>query len=187
MPNLRIASRYAKSLIDLATEKAALETVYGDMQFLQSVTSASREFVNLLRSPIVKADKKQAIINAIVNGKVGELTTAFIQLLVNKGREADLPEIIQAFIEQYNTVKGIHIAQLTTAVEVDEAVKQNIVNKLKADTGYNNVQLQTRVNPDLIGGFVLEFNNNLVDASVLRDLKDIRKQFAKNVYVSSIR
>ncbi|RFM29821.1 ATP synthase F1 subunit delta [Deminuibacter soli] len=187
MPNLRIASRYAKSLVDLATEKGALENVYADMQFLKAVTGASKDFVNLLRSPVIKADKKQAIINAVVNGKTGEITTAFIKLLINKGREADLPEIIAAFIDQYNAVKGIHIVQLTTAVEVDDTIKQRLVSQLKADTGFTKVELQSKVNPDLIGGFVLEYNNNLIDASILRDLKDIKKQFSTNLFVHNIR
>lgn len=61
MPNPRLATRYAKSLIDLSVERGQLDVVYGDMQYLQQVCKASRDFVNLLRSPVIKADKKQAI------------------------------------------------------------------------------------------------------------------------------
>ena len=187
MPNPRLATRYAKSLIDLATERGQLEEVYADMQYLQAVCKSSRDFVNLLRSPVVKADKKESILEAVTKGKISALTTAFNKLLVTKSRESDLPEIADAFITQYNTIKGIHKVKLTTAVPVGDSIKNDIVNRVKAASGLDSVELESKVDDSLIGGFVLEFNNNLVDASVLRDLKDIKKQFVGNVYEHNIR
>jgi len=183
MPNPRLAARYAKSLVDLATEKGQLEKVYADMKYLQAVCKVSKEFVNLLRSPIIKLDQKNAVVTAVTKGKVTELTSAFNQLLVKKGRESDLPEIAAAFIEQYNELKGIHAVKLTTAVEVSETLKKAIETKLASERGMGIIELETAVDPKLIGGFLLEFNNNLVDASMLRDLKDIKKQFMKNLFV----
>ena len=98
MPNPRLADRYAKSLVDLAMERQQLEVVYKDMQYLSSVCKSSREFVNLLKSPIIKADKKQGILATVTNGNVSELTAQFNKLLVSKGREDNLPEIVEAFI-----------------------------------------------------------------------------------------
>lgn len=187
MQNPRLANRYAKSLIDLSTEKNQLEAVYADMKYLQAVCVASKDFVNLLKSPIIKATKKSSIINAITNGKVTDITKLFNQLLVSKGRESELPEIVEAFIEQYNEIKGIHSVTLTTATEVSDALKQSIEQKIKTEQGFGKIELTTKVNPKLIGGFVLEFNNNLVDASIERDLRDVKKQFEKNIYVHNLR
>jgi len=187
MPNPRLAARYAKSLIDLSTEKGQLEQVYADMQYLQAVCKSSRDFVTMLRSPVIKADKKESILTAITKDKVTPLTAAFNKLLVTKGRESDLPEIADAFINQYNTIKGIHKVKLTTAVPVSDTIMNDIVGKVKASSGLENVELETATDDSLIGGFVLEFNNNLVDASVLRDLKDIKKQFSGNIYEHNIR
>ena len=187
MPNPRLAGRYAKSLIDLATEQGQLEAVYADMQYLQTVCKLSKDFVNLLRSPIIRADKKNQILDAVSKGKVGVLTTAFNKLLVNKGRESDLPEIVNVFIDQYNSINGIHKVKLTTAVAVSEELKKAIIAKATAEAGLAHIELETKVNESLIGGFVLEFNNNLVDASILRDLKDIKKQFNKNIFVQQLR
>jgi F-type H+-transporting ATPase subunit delta len=188
MPNPRLAHRYAKSLIDLSLEKNQLELVYADMKYLQSVCKASKEFSVLLQSPIITADKKTRILEVVgAAGKVGELTTAFNKLLIVKGRESELPEIADAFISQYNTMKGIHQVKLTTAVELSDELKQSISDKAAKEGGLGNVELETKVDESLIGGFVLEFNNNLVDASIARDLRDIKKQFAKNVYVPSMR
>jgi F-type H+-transporting ATPase subunit delta len=188
MPNPRLAHRYAKSLVDLSVEKNQLEVVYADMKYLQSVCKASKEFAILLQSPIITADKKTRIFEVVGNaGKVGELITAFSKLLINKGREGELPEIADAFIDQYNTIKGIHKVKLTTAVELSDDLKKSISDKAAKEGGLGLVELETNVNEALIGGFVLEFNNNLVDASIARDLRDIKKQFEKNVYVPSIR
>ncbi len=187
MPNPRLATRYAKSLIGLAQERGELETVYQDMLFLQAICKSNKDFVNLLRSPVIQAAKKEAILTAITKGRISTLTAAFTKLLTDKGREEDLPEIIGAFITQYNTIEGIQKIKLTTAVPVSDEIKDDIVNKVKASTGFDKVEVESVVNENLIGGFVLEYNNNLVDASVLRDLKDIKKQFQQNVYIHNIR
>jgi F-type H+-transporting ATPase subunit delta len=187
MPNPRLAGRYAKSLVDLATERGQLELAYEDMQYLQAVCKASPEFVNLLRSPIIKADKKLSIITAVLKSNVSELTAAFIKLLTVKGRERELPEIAQAYIEQYDVLKKIHPIKLTTAVAVSDEVKNAVAAKIKSDAGLPNIQLEHAVNEDLIGGFVIEFDNKLFDASIRRDLDDIKKQFSQNLFESRLR
>ncbi len=187
MLNPRLAGRYAKSLLDLATEKGQLEDVYSDMLYIAMVCKNSRDFVNLLRSPVIKADKKEAIIDTVTKGKVSDLTSAFNLLLVRKGREPELPEIANAFIEQYNSLKGIHKAKLTTAVPISDDIKNFIIEKTRQEASLNHVELETVVNEALIGGFILEFDNKLVDASIIRDLKDIKKQFSENIYVLHIR
>ncbi len=186
MSNTRLAHRYAKSIIDLSIERNQLEVVYADMKYLQAVCKASPEFRTLLASPIIKSDKKEAIIRAVTAANVSDLTNAFTKLLTTKGREGDLLEITNSFIAQYNEMKGIHIVKLTTAVEISKELKQSIQAKANTVTPSGTVELETKVNPDLIGGFLLEFDNKLVDASIQRDLNDIKKQFLKNYYVPSI-
>ena len=186
MSNTRLAYRYAKSLIDLSKERNQLEVVYADMKYLQAVCKASKEFVQLLASPIIKADKKGAIITAVTGANVSELTNAFNKLLVIKGRESDLFEIANSFIAQYNEIKGIHSVKLTTAVAISDELKQSIQVKANAVNPTGTVELETRVDEKLIGGFVLEFDNKLVDASIQRDLKDIKKQFMKNYFEPAI-
>jgi F-type H+-transporting ATPase subunit delta len=186
MSNARLAGRYAKSILDLATEKGQLEAVYADMKYLQAVCTASSEFVNLLRSPIIKADQKNSIIDAVTKDKVSALTNAFTVLLVKKGRERDLPEMATAFIEQYNALKGIHQVTLTTAFEVSDVLKKSIEDKVKSENNFATIELTTKTDDALIGGFVLEFDNNLLDASIARDLKDIKKQFLHNEFVEKI-
>lgn len=185
-PNPRLAARYAKSLIDLSLEKNQLEKVYADMLFLQTVCS-NREFANLLQSPIITADKKGKILDAITGGKVSEVTTLFNKLLLSKGREAYLPEIVTAFIQQYKDLKGIFTVKLSTAAPVSDELKNEILDKIRRSTDKKNLELVTDTKEALIGGFVLEIGDRLVDNSIAFELKNIKKQFQNNDFIYKIR
>jgi len=187
MPNPRLATRYAKSLIDLAIEKDQLETIFADMQWLEAVCKASREFVVVLRSPVIKADKKEKIVEAVTKGHVGEITTAFIRLMIRKGRESYLPEVVTAFIKQYKVNKNIYTIKLTSALVMSEELKRAIVKQIQATTDMQNIELEVGVNEDLIGGFVLQAGDKLIDASIAYDLKNIAKQFDNNDFIYRIR
>jgi F-type H+-transporting ATPase subunit delta len=108
-------------------------------------------------------------------------------LLINKAREYSLPEIVTSFIEQYNELNNIHTIKLTTAVPVSDTLKDEIVSKIKSGTAYQKIELETAVKDELIGGFTLEVGGTLVDASILRDLNDVKKQFQNNEYIHNIR
>jgi len=182
----RLAARYAKSLSDLAIEKDKLEQVYKDMLYLQSLTR-NRDFVNLLRSPIIQPDKKLSILNAVVGGKLSEITAGFTRLLIKKGREEVLPEIITSFIEQYKRHKSIYVVKLTTAVPVSDQLKQSIVRKIQGQTVMQNIELVTEVKDSIIGGFQLEIGDTLVDASIAYDLNKIKSQFMNNDFIYKVR
>jgi F-type H+-transporting ATPase subunit delta len=187
MMNPRLARRYAKSILDLSIETNQLDVVYHDMQYLQAVAAVNREFVVVLKSPVISPDKKVAILDAVTKGNISELTDSFIRLLIRKGREMNLPEIAGAFIEQYKKYKEIYSIKLTTAGPVSEEIKKEIVEKVKSQSDMKNIELTTAVDEDLIGGFVLEIGGTLVDASVAYDLNAIRKQFLDNDFIYKIR
>lgn len=187
MQNPRLASRYAKSILDLAIERGELEKVYADMQWLQAVCKSNRDFVNLLRSPIIKNDTKRKILEAVTNGHISELTAGFNRLLVSKNRERFLPEIINAFIAAYKSHHHIRTVQLTTATPVTDSMRNAIVEQVKKSAGFDKVELEEKVNPELIGGFVLQVGDQLVDASVAYDLRAIAKQFENNDFIYKIR
>ncbi|HEV8507314.1 MAG TPA: ATP synthase F1 subunit delta [Chitinophagaceae bacterium] len=187
MPNPRLASRYAKSLMDLALEKGELEKVFADMEWLQQVIKGSRDFTNLLRSPIIKADKKEKIVETIIGSRVTHITSLFIRLLIGKGRESNLPEIITSFISQYKKHKHIYPVKLTTASPISENLKKAVIAQIKNTSDMQNIELEAVVNEDLIGGFVLEAGDKFIDASVSYDLRQIARQFENNDFVYKIR
>jgi F-type H+-transporting ATPase subunit delta len=184
--NPRLAQRYAKSLIDLSTEFKQLDVVQQDMTVLKAILK-NRDFVMMLDSPIIKSDKKNKIIGAITGDKVSKLTTTFLHLLCNKNRESNLPGIVNSFLSQYNILKGLHTAKLTTAAPISEDLYKSFVTKIKASSSFDHLNLETCVDEKIIGGFVLEMEGKLIDASILRDLNDVKKQFANNDYIHKLR
>lgn len=182
----RIASRYAKSLVDLAREQGKLERVLEDVQSFRDVAK-NRDFALLLKSPIVKADKKEKIFEQLFAGKYDELTMAFLRILLKKGRESQLLEIANEYIVQYKVIRQISTVKLITAVKLGEAAVKTIHEKLLASTATDkNVELVTEIDPNLIGGFVIEFEDKLYDASVAHKLGLMKKNFKDNLYISQI-
>lgn len=186
MNNPRLAQRYAKSLIDLATELKQLDAVHKDILLLRSILK-NREFVLMLNSPIIKSDKKYKIINAVIAGKISKISEIFLQLLCNKNREANLPGIVTSFLTQYNIINGLHNAKLTTALPISEDMVNSFITKIKTSSSIDHLNLETEVDENLIGGFILEMEGKLIDASILRDLNDVKKQFANNDYIHKLR
>jgi F-type H+-transporting ATPase subunit delta len=187
MQNPRLATRYAKSLLDLAVERDSLEATLKDMQVLNGICTQSRDFEVMLRSPVISGDKKLSVINLVLkNYGISELTHAFISLLITKGRELNLPEIAGAFIAQYNELKNIRTVKLTTAAAMDDKIKNNILSKIAGYMPEDTVDLKTEIDASLIGGFVLEVEDKLYDASVRKSLNDIRTKIVDTSYVSKM-
>jgi len=187
MSNVRLATRYAKSLLDLSIERNEVDKTFADMQWLESVCKSNRDFVNLMRSPVIKSDVKGKIVSTIAGDNIGVLVTSFIKLLIQKGREGALPEIANAFVHQYKEYKNIYSIKLTTATPVSDSLKNEIVNHIISTTEMKNIEMETVVKEDIIGGFVLQAGDKLVDASISYDLKEIAKQFENNDFIYKIR
>jgi F-type H+-transporting ATPase subunit delta len=187
MQNPRLAARYAKSLMDIAMEQSKIDVMYKDMQDLHQLCKENREFVSVLKSPIVKGDTKKSIVKSILESSIDPISSKFIALIISKGREFFLPEIASSFIALYKQKNKINEVTLTTAHPLDDATRKEIELKIAAQFQGMTIDLKTNVDDQLIGGFVVETNNTLFDASILRDLKDIKKQFLNNEYVPNIR
>lgn len=172
----RIAARYAKSLIDLAQDQDKLDRVLEDVQHFRESVKV-RELFLLLKSPIVKAGKKKQIFEVLFAGSYDPLSYNFLKIILRKGREAYLPEISEQFIEQYNDIRKISTLQLVTAKSLDEdhldAIREQI---RKSGLTYPNIQLETAVNEELIGGFVLKMGDKLYDASIAYQLEQLRNK-----------
>ncbi|MBJ59482.1 MAG: ATP synthase F1 subunit delta [Flavobacteriales bacterium] len=181
MRNTRAISRYAKSLLGLAKEQNTLELCKTDMVSVVSLCQNSRELVLLLKSPVVKTDKKLAIIAEVFVG-FSPLVLSFINLITKKKREALLFDIAQGFLDLYKIDQGIESATLTTAISLDEHTRQQVLDFIKKQ-GVSQVDLTEQVDESLIGGAILRLGDKQLDASVARQIKDLKQSFNKNLYI----
>ena len=174
----RIASRYAKSLVDLAQERDLLERIREDLASFVEVCNV-KDFQLLLKSPIVHTDKKQSVFKRLFEGHFDPLTLAFFDIILRKGREEYLMEIADEFMRQYREIRKIAAVSLTTATALTETQEKSIKAKIvEAVDAVETVDLDTEVDADIIGGFILEFDHKLYDASVAHQLNEARKLFS---------
>lgn len=170
-----VANRYAKSLLDLSLEKGQLESVYADMIEIKSTCANSKEFINFLNSPIINSDKKNSVIKAIFNGKINDITSAFLSIVTSKRRESIIPEIATDFIEQYRSHKNILTAVVTSAKGLDETTKQKALDLVKSQLK-GEVELVEKIDVSIIGGFILKIGDKQIDKSVARQLSNYKKE-----------
>ena len=187
MRQSKVAQRYAKALFDLSAETGKIEEVKGDLDLIKG--THHRELEILLVSPVIAGEKKIAVFEAVFAKHVQPLTIAFFKLIFMKGRSIAIKEIIEAFIGKYREMKGIKVAEITTALPLSNEAKSLIADQLKTSTILKGkqIELKEKVDPSIIGGLVVQVDDQLFDASIRHDLQHIKRQFINNMYVSQLK
>ena len=175
MSDYRVAVRYAKSLLGLAEDRNKLEELKTDFESFQELCNSNRDFVNFLKNPIIPNLKKWTILKKIFKGKLNDESILFLEIVTRKGRESILPEISKAFIDMYLELKGIVQAQVTTAIPMDQGLKDEFTLILKDIVGKDKkVDLDEKIDERIIGGYKLLVGDKLLDSSISSKLKDLR-------------
>jgi len=180
MSELTVASRYAKSLIDLAAEQKSVEDVKKDMELFYHTLKANPELKAVLANPIVSHLRKIKILDEIFSKKVSKVSIAFFKLMINKSRGEVLYTTAQEYVNMYDVKNNIVHANVVSAVELSAANKKAMVTDIESATG-GTVKLNAKVDPSLIGGFVLTVGDRQIDTSIANDLKKLKKEFARRV------
>lgn len=174
MASQRVAERYSRALLEMAIESSKVDQILADMKNFK-VALTSSDLYNLLMNPTIRGEKKNTILRKAFSASWDPLTMKFVEVVTRKGREDVLPTMVDTFFDQYNEYKGITNVVVTSAKPLSEQSLQNIKQKLLASgKTKTEITLETRINPELIGGFVLEFNNNQYDASVRSRLNKLK-------------
>ena len=182
MIETKVSRRYAKSLLDLANEKGALEEVNRDMKLIHTVGVENHDLELMLISPVIHSDKKQNVLHQVFAGKLNALTLAFIDIVIRKGREKYLMQIAKEFGGQYRQFKGIQSAEIISAVGLDDNLRRQVYDIVKNSTK-SEVELTEKVDNKLIGGFILRLGDKQFDASVASSLRKLTQTFASNPYI----
>ena len=183
MSAFSLATRYAKSLLQLAQEKGKLDEVFADMKSVNNIFQTSADLKLMFKSPIITTDKKLNVVKQLFEGNVDTILYQFMVLIIKKGREAYLNQITEAFITQYNVVKNITPVTIKSAVKLDAGLVQNMIASLKAKEKLGEIQLHEIIDPSVIGGFVLMYGDKMIDSSVSRSLGALRSIIEDETYV----
>jgi len=178
MSEYRVASRYAKSLVTLAQDQGVLEEVRENILLFRDVCRENRDFVLMLKNPVISNDKKFGVIQALFEGKIHPFTLAFFKIVIQKNREMLLPAIAEELRQQYNALHGISIAEVFTVFPLDESFREKFKNLVRYYTGTKEVLLEEEVDGDLIGGYLLKVAGKQVDESLKGKLKELSLKFS---------
>ncbi len=180
MSEIQVASRYAKSLIDLAQEENALEPIKADIETFIAVCKGNPQLLAVLKNPIISPSKKVAILNDLFGKTMHKVVLSFFSIVTTKMRSEILYAIAKEFINEYNSRKGIIKATVTSASALSDENKKQLVAKIEEAIN-GQVQLQTKVDPSLIAGFVLNVGDKQFDTSIANKLNKLKKEFNQKV------
>lgn len=182
----RLATRYAKSLFDLAKADNLLDKIRQDVNYIEEVSKVG-DFQNFLRNPIISTQKKEEVFKAVFGTKVQALTLKTLSVIAEHKRERYLGNICHSFQELYNKELKISIVTLTTAEKISDQAIKNILESFKA-AGFIHaqIQLEIKVDPSLVGGFILKFDDQVYDASLSRQIEQMQTKFTENLYIKNL-
>ncbi|WP_066630201.1 ATP synthase F1 subunit delta [Labilibacter marinus] len=175
MNNSLISVRYAKALFLLSKEKGEVDNVYNDMNMLYQYCSDTKEFKELLSSPVITPAKKKKALKTVFDKHVNQLTINFLAIMVDNKREALLDDIARNYIDFYKKEKDLKTVTLFTASQLNEDYLEKIKDLLQVELAAK-IEMNVRVRDNLIGGFVLMVDGKMMDASVANKLKEIKKK-----------
>ena len=175
----KIAVRYAKALLGLAREKQMTESVRIDIETIQRFFDIDPRFNQLLVSPVIKTKEKLAFMKEVFSSHTNPMTYSFLNLLVTNHREAYLSSITRIFLESYRKDAGYKKAILTSAVEIDSRTVEQFKTFIRKHFN-SEVDLTCSTNDKLIGGFILQVEDQQIDASVTSKLKKLKRELLES-------
>lgn len=180
MSGSRAAIRYAKAILQRADEANLVDAIFADMQKVKATLADHKELRVVLKSPVVKAEDKKAVLLQIFDAQSYQ-TKELIEVLVKNHRTDILGDVAESFMKLYNEAKGVKVAQVTTAVPLSSELEAQVLSKVKQITGSDHVSLESTIDPSIIGGFILRVDDLQYNASIANKLGNIKREFSKSV------
>lgn len=174
----RAASRYAKAILSLAIDKNNAASVNEDMKNVLVTISKSKDLRNFLSSPLIKADKKRDGLRAVFKD-AGAISMGLFDMLVENKRSDILQDVATSYIVLFEEMNKREIATVTTAVEITPDLETKVLAKAKELAG-KEVTLEKKVDPSILGGFVLRVGDKEINASVQNKFGELKRTFASN-------
>lgn len=180
MAGNRAAHRYAKALMSLAVENNQLKEIEAEMRLIRDTINDAKDLQSFLKSPIIKQEVKRSGVKAVFS-EVHPTTAKLFDVLIDNNRIALLPAVSQAFIALVDKANNVITAEVTTAATLTSEMEKNVLAKVKELTG-SDASLVKKVDPKLLGGFLLRVGDIQYDASIAGKLNSLKQNFKQNTY-----
>jgi len=177
MSNKVIASRYAQALFDEAVSIQSEVTVEQDFIAIADVVRSSPELRRLFRSPLIDSHKKKKVAVEIFKDRVSPLTMNFMKLILDKGREALLVDIITAFEDLIDIQRNILRVEITSAKPLDDGSRSSLESQLATKTG-QNIRATYKEDEHLLGGVNVRIVDKVYDGSLRSQLGVLKEKLS---------
>ena len=173
-----ISVRYARALLKSATDAKIEQQVYAEMQQIAKSYIEVPQLRSTIDNPMLSKDKKEALLLTAAGKEPSPLMKAFVQLVLKEDRESVMQFIANSYVTLYRQQKNVIRGRLITAAAVSPETEQKMRCMVESKTN-GTVEFESQVNPDIIGGFILEYDTYRMDASVKTKLNSILNTLKK--------
>lgn len=173
-----VSKRYASALFELAFEEQNHHKVQEELGFILSCIKDEPSFFELLKSPLITADEKKDIISNVFRDRVSMEVLNFLRIIIDKGREAYIEDIVKEYILLVDSVINKVDAVAITAVPMEKQDLLTLQTNLSKSSG-KNIQLQNQVDPTIIGGVLVKIGDKVIDGTIKNRLATMQEQLSK--------
>lgn len=175
----KVAKRYAQGLLDFTKESGQIDAVFAEMKDVVKLMSESKDLNKFFLTPYIDANKKTEVANEIFKS-FSPVSQNLIRLIIKNGRESQLKNVAQQFINKVEDINGIQRITLTTATQLSNENIEQILKSTNLVNASANFDIKVNVNPAILGGYILRVGDQQIDASVKSQLNKIKKDFQLN-------
>jgi F-type H+-transporting ATPase subunit delta len=170
-----IADRYAEAMLQIADENQTLDYVKNDIPLVANTIKENSDLKVFLEHPVIPLKDKKEVIEKIFDGKINPSVITLVKLLIDRNRMFIYDAIVDSFKTLFNKKFNILTAKITTAINIDDGIKENIRLKL-SEILSKQVEVELKVSPDILGGVIIQVEDNIIDGSVYGRLERIKQQ-----------
>lgn len=174
-----ISGTYGEALFELAVEEDRLDLLAEEIQMLRRILAENEDLEKLMNHPKISKDEKRQVMENIFKERISEELMGLLSIIITKDRYRELDAVLEYFLNRVKEVKGIGVAYVTTVSGLSDVQKEQIVSKLLATTGYQQMEMHYQEDKDLIGGMVIRIGDRIVDSSIRTKLEELQKQLMK--------
>ena len=169
-----ISHEYAEALFLLSCEEKSEEKYLFDLRAVKEILDSEPDYIELLRSPAISKDEKLTLIENSFSGRINEHIVSFLKLMCENNRIDELYPCFDVYEKLYNEVKRVIVANVTSAVTLNEDEKAKIIARLEKKFGYK-VELVCQVDEKIIGGIIIKTEDTIIDGSLKRKMRDVKE------------
>ena len=180
MPLLNtITTPYAEAFLQVATANNEVEKIIDQSKSLLKVWNDSNDFKEAMSSPVIEIESKKLVLEKLFAGKVTNSFLNLLKLLADRQRIGFLDSVLERLLELYREQRNIALASVTSATELNDDQKSELLKKIQSVSGTDNLKLNLKVDPDLIGGFIVKVGSKVIDASLAGQVRRLGLSLAK--------